>query len=175
MNSLERLRREARFVHRALLRGDERTRRRIDEQTPKRKHVLRALAQELGFAGWGHASAALSGRSTDFGAFFYPPSGGAYWNVWCARYDEAARIRAEANAFLFPYRHQYFIAEAGYLDHLGVPADDPRWRWAGRDWLAPKDREAQQDLLDALVFARLRRRPPHGVQMPRDGCADICL
>ena len=124
----------------------------------RRRHALSALARALGFDGWPHAKAVLSGDAVrDRGVLMFREHGGAYWNIWSADYDEAARIRREHGGYLLPYKHQFMVVEAPFVASLGLDPDDPDWDAIGRDWLAPADRAAWSRLTHAAIEARLDR------------------
>jgi hypothetical protein len=86
-----------------------------------RRHCLAVLAREIGFDGWPHALAVLSGeRWDDFGTILYPPRGAAYWNIWSASYAEAKSLREQTGGYLLAYRKHYFIVETYFIDAIVV-------------------------------------------------------
>ena len=131
----------------------------------QRRHCLAALAKQLGFRGWPHAKAVLGGEALrrpdedapgtpDLGTLLHRDLGGAYWNIWSASYAEASRIRAEHGGFLLAYRKQFLVVEDHYLAALGLDPGDADWERIGRDWPAPRDREAWSRLTARAVQAR---------------------
>jgi hypothetical protein len=80
---------------------------------------------------------------------WYPRGMGAFLNRWFARYEDARRSLETEGGYLFSYRNQYFVCEAGALAVLGLDADDPDWARIGRDCVRPADDAA---------YARLRRK-----------------
>ena len=77
----------------------------------------------------------------------FPPRVAAFLNLWFRRYDQAREVlTAHPARYLFPYRHQFVICEAGLLEHLGVDPRDPDWERMGRDWVNPLDPEARERL-----------------------------
>ena len=95
----------------------------------RRRHCLAAIATELGFDGWPHAVAVLSGKeSRDFGTLRYPHGGEAHWNIWSASYEEAKTIREQHGGYLLAYRRQYFIADRHFIKTIGLNPDEPDWQ-----------------------------------------------
>jgi len=124
----------------------------------RRRHALSALARALGFDGWPHAKAVLSGEAVrDRGQLMFEEHCGAYPNIWSADYAEAARIRRAHGGYLLPYKHQFLIVEAPFVASLGLDPDDPDWDAIGRDWLEPANRAAWTRITRAAVEARLSR------------------
>jgi len=122
----------------------------------RRRHCLGVIASELGFDGWPHAVAVLSGNeSRDFGTLLYPYGGNAHWNIWSASYEEAKTIREQHGGYLLAYRRHYFIADRHFVETLGLNPDDPDWQLIGRDWVRPAHPEARERLYGQLI----RRQP----------------
>ena len=106
---IHQLKSEARVLHRQARQGDPAALRRVRllkefrdssdaaiVENILRRHCLAAVAREIGFDGWPHALAVLTGeRSDDFGTILYPPRGAAYWNIWSASYEEAKSLREQ--------------------------------------------------------------------------------
>lgn len=82
----------------------------------------------------------------DPGPVMYAPRMDAFLNRWFATYGEARASQAAEGGYLFPYRHQFFVAEAEAVKELGLDPDDPDWERIGRDWARPRDREAWERL-----------------------------
>ena len=121
-----------------------------------RRHCLGALALALGFSGWPHAKAVLSGDDLDdLGTLMHRESGGAYWNIWSASYDEASAIRKDHGGYLLGYRRQFLIVESYFIESIGLDPDDPDWSQIGRDWPRPTDRAAWTRLTARAIDARL--------------------
>jgi hypothetical protein len=117
-------------------------------QRARLKHALTVIALEHGHPSWRALKSALDRAPADAVAW-YPRGMGAFLNRWFARYDDARRSLEAEGGYLFPYRDQYFVCEAGALEVLGLDAGDPDWARIGRDCARPKDVEA---------YTRLRRR-----------------
>ncbi|MCA9609539.1 MAG: hypothetical protein KC619_28265 [Myxococcales bacterium] len=159
----------ARILHDAATRGDEaalgRLRRlpeldALDDPSMRaavrRRHCLAAVAKELGFRSWPHAKAVLEGIETeDLGELMHRTSGGAYWNIWSASYDEATSIRRDHGGWLLAYRRQFLIVDEHFIEHLGLDPEDEDWARIGRDWVRPADRAAWTRLASRAVRARL--------------------
>jgi len=124
-----------------------------------RRHCLGALAHALGFTGWPHARAVLGGEAVgeavDLGTLMHRESGGAYWNIWSASYEEASAIRKDHGGFLLAYKRQFLIVESYFIESIGLDPDDPDWGRIGRDWPRPLDRAAWTRLTARAIEARL--------------------
>jgi hypothetical protein len=125
----------------------------------QRKHALAVVAREGGFRDWLHLRASVEDAPDETGfdtTRLFPPRNAVFLNLWFARYEEARKVLdADPTRYLFPYRHQYVLCEAGLLENLGVDAADPDWDRIGRDWVKPRDTEARSRLA-----VRLRRAVP---------------
>jgi len=122
----------------------------------RRRHCLSVIARELGFTGWSHAAAVLSGRPVDdFGTMLYPKELGAtFWNVWSASYDEARQIRKEHGGYLLAYKKHFFIVDRYFIEAIGIDPDDEDWTRIRRDWARPGDLAARNRLYGKLIEAR---------------------
>jgi len=163
------LKSRARILHRQVRDGDPRAISRIQrlpdltshapdqlQVEVKRRHCLAVLARELGFDGWPHVASVADGESAaSFGTMLYPGGASAFWNIWCATYEEAASIREEHGGYLLGYKHQYFIVDRHFIEMLGLDPDDPDWEPTGRDWVHPRSRAARDRLWERLIAARL--------------------
>ena len=122
----------------------------------QRRHCLSALARELGFRGWPHAVKVLAGEAEgDLGELMHRSNGGAYTNIWSADYAEASAIRGEHGGYLLPYRRQFFITEAAFVEALGLDASHEDWERIGRDFVQPRDRAAWARITRRAIAARL--------------------
>ena len=80
-----------------------------------------------------------------------------FLNLWFTTYEEARVSLAEhPQRFLFPYRSQFVICDAGLLADQGIDTGDPDWELIGRDWVRPRD-PAARDRLSASVARQLSR------------------
>jgi hypothetical protein len=119
------------------------------------KHALAAVAAELGYATWADCKARLQAPAAgrvDTERFFAGGASYGYLNRWFTRYDEARASLEAEGGYLFPYRHQFFVCETGFVAALGVDPDDPDWDRIGRDWVRPRD-EAARDRLERRLVA----------------------
>ena len=110
-----------------------------------RKHALAAVAAEAGFESWPALKGSYAAPAPvhfDTTQLFQPATRG-FLNRWFARYEQARSVlEVDPGCFLFPYRSQYFICEANFLESLGVNPRDPDWQRIGHDWAQPADRRA---------------------------------
>ncbi|MBJ6761893.1 hypothetical protein JGU66_14055 [Myxococcaceae bacterium JPH2] len=129
-----------------------------------RKHALGVIAQEQGHPSWSALKETLEQRAPsefDTEVFFARPPG-AFLNRWFGTYAKAAASLRTEGGFLFPFRTQFFICDAGFLRALGADPDDPDWERMGRDWVAPRDVDARGRLTEKLAMLNLGGR--HGVR-----------
>jgi len=127
----------------------------------KRRHCLAVIARELGFDGWPHLVSVVSGEPVeDFGGLLYPPRFSARLNIWCASYNEAARVRAEHGGYLLVFKRQFFIAEEGFIEAFGLDPHDADWEQIGRDWARPRDVETRRRLYTKAIEARQQINMP---------------
>ncbi len=168
------LRHRARALHRAAVTGDASAQGRLrglpdlrdlDDatlaSTARRRHALAALARDLGFDGWPHATAVLTGKDrSDAGRLLYPAGASAHWNIWSAHYDEARGVRAEHGGYLLPWRKHFLIVDADFVRWLGLDPDDPDWALIARDWARPADEPAWARLCRRLIDGRLAGQSP---------------
>jgi len=120
----------------------------------QRKHCLAAVACELGFNGWDHASRVLGGDldEPDFGALLYPKRVGTFLNDWFATYEEARA--AHVGGYLLAHKRHAFIAGRDYIaTTLALDPDDRDWAAIGFDWIRPRDPDARRRLYGKLLAA----------------------
>ena len=119
------------------------------------KHALAVVAAELGHPTWADCKRRMerpANERLDTESLF-AEMGAAYLNRWFARYDEARASLESEGGYLFPFRRQFFICEAGFLEARGIDPGDPDWERIGRDWVRPRD-EAARDRLERRFVAR---------------------
>lgn len=128
----------------------------LEPEALQRRHALSAIAASLGFSSWKHAKGVLEGASVeDAGKLLYPDAfGGALWNVWFSTHEEASEVRRQTSGYLLPYRRQFFVCEAAFIEQLGLDPSDPDWDRIDRDWARPQDRAAWSRLVGKLVALR---------------------
>ena len=104
------------------------------------RHCLNQVAREVGFAHWEHARAVLGGLATredDMGTFWHAPRTGILLNLWLAKYEQAqAALVADPRAYLLPYRRQFMVVQADFIEEVGVDAGHPAWAETGHDLVA---------------------------------------
>ena len=71
---------------------------------------------------------------------------GGFLNKWFANYEETKAHQKKAGGFLLPYKNQFFICDADYINWLGLDAEDPDWKAIGFDWVKPASQKAWQRL-----------------------------
>ena len=106
----------------------------IPTQDIKHKHALAVIAMENGFKSWADLKSQISLIV------------GGFLNKWFANYQEAKVQQQESGGFLFPYKNQFFICEAGYIGRIGLDPNDHDWKLVGWDWANPSDKTAWQRL-----------------------------
>lgn len=123
-----------------------------DRSRVQRKHALAVIAREMGFRDWQHLTAQAHVEMPAFDTTrLFPPKASFYLNAWFVTYEEARAALARKDRFLFPYRNQFVVCEAGLLKSLGIDAQDPDWALIGRDWARPLDRQAHYRLNQKLA------------------------
>ena len=100
----------------------------------KRKHALAVIATEKGFNSWADLKCQL------------PFIRGGFLNHWFANYDEAKSYQQTKGGYLLPFKTQFFICDADYIDNLGFDSKDPDWQLIGFDWIEPDNKSAKQRL-----------------------------
>ena len=73
----------------------------------KRKHALSNIALENDFTSWADLKYQL------------PFIRGGFLNQWSANYAEAKSYQQENGGFILPFKNQFFICEADYVNNLG--------------------------------------------------------
>lgn len=119
----------------------------------QRKHALAAVARQLGFRSWNHATAVLraTAQVDDFGTLLYPERCYPHFNIWSADYGEAEAIRNAHGGYLLAYRHQFLVVDEGFISTLGLSPSDPDWSRIGRNWVRPADPTARTRLYAQLL------------------------
>lgn len=100
----------------------------------KRKHALAVIASEKGFDSWSELKCQL------------PFIRGGFLNHWFSNYDTAKTYQRSNGGFLLPFKKQYFICDADYIDNLGLDAKNHDWALIGFDWKKPINKVAWQRL-----------------------------
>lgn len=100
----------------------------------KRKHALAVIAARNGFNSWADLKCQL------------PFIRGGFLNHWFANYDEAKSYQQTNGGFLLPFKNQFFICNADYINNLGFDSQDHDWKQIGFDWVKPINKIAWQRL-----------------------------
>jgi hypothetical protein len=110
------------------------------------KDAYELLAKQAGHPSWRAMKESLDGEID-----LFPQGASAMWKTWYASYAEAKEhLHQVPDAYLLPYRNQFFICEPHYIELLGISLDMPELTLVGRDWAQPKDQAAWQRLRQAL-------------------------
>ncbi|WP_406608915.1 hypothetical protein [Agarivorans sp. JK6] len=125
------------------------------DKSPQLKHALLYVAREAGFKDWQHAQSVLSCQhkqtmQQDSGKFWYSPACMALLNHWCANYPEALALQAKQGGVILPYKSQYVVAKASYIEALGLSPNDPLWEPLEYNWC-----EGSSALRQELAYKRL--------------------
>lgn len=96
----------------------------------KRKHALAVIATEKGFKSWSDLKCQL------------PFIHGGFLNHWFAKYVDAKSFQQLNGGFILPYKNQFFICDANYINHLRLNAEDPDWKLINHDWINPTNMNA---------------------------------
>jgi len=126
---------------------------------PQLRHCLSVVARDSGFDGYPHAREVLTstGPCEDWGRLLCPPRCTGITCIWSRDYDEAHSIRGETGGYLLGFRRDLFIADAGYIESLGLRPDDPRWSAIGFDWVRPREPALRVQLYLELLRGEPRR------------------
>ncbi|ADO69727.1 hypothetical protein [Stigmatella aurantiaca] len=122
-------------------------------ESVRRKHALALIAHEQGHASWAELRQVLGEKAPaqlDTEAFFLK-NRGAFLNRWFGTYAEALASLREKGGYLFPFREQFFICEAGFLRALGMDGQDPDWERMGFNWVEPLEPSARDRLEQKLI------------------------
>ena len=124
----------------------------------QRRECLSQIAVELGFTGWQHASAVLSGSPdvVDYGTMLYPRQCHGTLNLWYRNYEDAIVGRREARGYLLAYRRDFVVVDRMFIESLGLDPDAPEWTQIGFDWARPADIRARTHLYGLLIAQRPR-------------------
>ena len=133
-----------------------RARREGSAGTMRLRDALHEVAREVGFKDWEHARkvlGGLAGLGDDLGDFWHVPRTGILLHHWFSDYAQARVVLEQDHAgFLLPYRRQFFIVQAPFVEALGLDPNDPAWAAAGRDLAAAYGSAAWR----ALAWQRLQ-------------------
>jgi hypothetical protein len=133
----------------------------------QRKHCLAVVSHEMGFASWEHARRVFEGDAAegDFGTLLYGAEWGSRLHPWFASYEEARDVRRQTATaaeprFLLAYKRHFFVAEAGFIEALGLDPQDADWKAIAWDWVKPESPDARRRLYGRLLAAQRGGEPP---------------
>lgn len=106
----------------------------IDLSKIKLKHALAVIALENGFNSWVDLKVQINFVK------------GGFLNKWFRSYEEAKLDHENKGGFLLPYKNQFFICEAAYIQNLGLEPENPDWKLINYDWVNPSNKQAWQRL-----------------------------
>lgn len=119
-----------------------------------RRHALALIAARLGCRSWVHLRRVLARESDDWGASVHHNPSGARLLHWCRDLAEARALRAQLHRqtphYVFPYRTQFFVADADYVRALGSDPEAPDWESIQWDWVG-----LPEESWDSQAWARL--------------------
>ena len=81
-----------------------------------------------------------------------------FLNRWFPNYEAARRSLESEGGFLLPYKHHFYVCEAGAISAMGLDPEDPDWERIGRDCARPADSEAYRRLREKRVRAAQENR-----------------
>lgn len=104
------------------------------------KHCMNLAAADAGFQNWEHARIVFGGEARDgddMGDFWHGQGVGAFFNHWFASYAQAQeQLQFDEHNYLLPYRRQFFVVTADYIQALGLSTEPALWQAMGRDLVA---------------------------------------
>ncbi len=86
----------------------------IPAELLKRKHALAVIAFEKGFDSWASLKLQIGLIK------------GGFLNHWFSTHAEAKAYQTASGGFVLPYKKQFFVCEADYLEALGLGEADAR-------------------------------------------------
>ena len=133
-----------------------RARREGSAGTMRLRDALHEVAREVGFKDWEHARKVLGGLAVlgdDMGDFWHVLRTGILLHHWFSDYAQARVVLDQVHTgFLLPYRCQFFIVQAPFIEAMGLDPGDLAWTAAGRDLAAAYGSAAWR----ALAWRRLQ-------------------
>lgn len=116
---------------------------------------LNIVSVEAGFDQWEHARTVLSGAAAggeNMGRFWYDKGCAHLLNHWFASYPQAKEsLQLRGRRYLLPYEHQFIVADAPFIEMLGIDAAAPAWTAIGFDLVAGYGSPAWRALVDARL------------------------
>ena len=118
-------------------------------ESVQRKNALGVVAREQGYLAWKNLKDAAD-------VLWCPRGSDVFWHNWCKSHAEAREYLEARGGFLLTAHGSCFIAEAGFIEFLGLDPRDPRWETIGYDIHEPLDTVARDELV-ALREAAAKR------------------
>jgi len=106
----------------------------------QRKHALDVVAREQGYLAWKNLKDAAD-------VLWCPENSCAYSQNWCKTHAEARAYLDESGGYLLTAHGRCFIAEAAFVEFLGLDPNDARWDAIGFDVYRPRDAVARDELV----------------------------
>ena len=100
----------------------------------KHKHALSVIALEKGFATWSDLKCQL------------PFIRGGFLNNWFNSYQEAKNFQSSQGGYLLPFKNQFIVCTADYINALSFDSNDSDWQTIQYDWVHPENKSAWQRL-----------------------------
>jgi hypothetical protein len=108
------------------------------------KEAYLLIAKTAGYSSWKEMK-----DTFELADVLNPPRWSALWKIWFSSREEALSHMV-SGSYLLPYRSQFFICDANYLNALGISIDDRDLLKVGNDWSNPNDKEAWKRLLTKI-------------------------
>jgi hypothetical protein len=116
----------------------------------QRKHALDVVAREQGYLAWKNLKDAAD-------VLWCPEGSQAYWHNWCKTHAEARTYLDESGGYLLTAHGRCFIAEAAFVEFLGLDPNDVRWDVIGFDVFKPRDENTRDELVQLREKAAARK------------------
>ncbi|GAB5493600.1 MAG: hypothetical protein Phog2KO_38150 [Phototrophicaceae bacterium] len=133
----------------------------VKSEQIKLKHALTVIAQEHNHESWASFKQKLERKAklkahkqaNPYHTDLYPRRCAGYVLEWHSDYEIASTELGRIGGYLLPYKKQFFICEAPYIEELGLDPDDPDWALINWNWVRPADQDAWQRLNEKLQVA----------------------
>lgn len=109
------------------------------------KEAYTLIAKTAGYSSWKAMK-----DDYEMADILNPPRWSALWKIWFSSKEEALQHMTADSKYLIPYRNQFFVCDANYLNALGVAEDDQDLQKVGNDWSSPKDKAAWKRLINKI-------------------------
>ena len=123
----------------------------------KLKHCLEIIALENQYQSWRDFKKNFDKSIEDDFVEHYI---GGFLNHWFPNYQEAKEFQRLRGGFLLPFKSQYFICEADFIEVIGLDSGDQLWREIDFDWVKPMSKKSWKILRKRL--SKLKNKPSNG-------------